>query len=290
MTDPKEGMVPPADFGWVTDLGPLVSVTHASLAGAAIAAPFLAFAAIVSGFLLGGILQALTQFPGDAQTLVFGSIWTIGLAAAGYYLGVRAGRAVALYEGGLAIKEHARVRAWGWDDIAGVSVERKKKALDVPHELEVLRVWLGAMGIAWLIQRLRGQKVHTHTIETTLTIYDRSGGSGVIDPWFRTAAELADRVEDEVELRVTPALRAQFNRGERLDFGAVSISREGGIEIGRQAIPWDGVAEFSVAEEKLTIREREDGAEHTVPLSSLKNARACVDLLRAGVAVSDWRL
>jgi hypothetical protein len=290
MTHPQKAHLAPADFDWVTGMGPIVSVTHASVAAAAIATPFVAFAAIVSGYAVGGILQALTHFPGDAQTLVFGAIWTACLAPAGYYLGIRSGRAIALYEGGLAIKEHARVRAWTWDDIAGVSVDREKKNLEVPDELAVLRVWLAVMGVAWLIQRLRGKEIHTHTVETTLTIFDRAGGSCVIDTWFRSTAELAERVEREVTQRLRPKLRALFDRGDRIDFGAMSMSIAGGIEIGPRAIPWDGVAEFSLAEERLTITQREDGTAYSVPVSRIRNAKVCIDLLRAGVAESDWRL
>ena len=111
----------------------------------------------------------------------------------------------------------------------------------------------------------------------------------MIDTWFRTATELAGLVEHEVTRRVGPTLRTRFDRGDRLDFGAISISSTDGIEIGRRVVPWDGIAEFSLAEEKLTIREREDGSEHTVPVSRLKNARVCVDIIRGGVASTGSR-
>jgi hypothetical protein len=276
----------PRDFAWVTGLGSLKSVSHASVAAAAIAALGLAFAAIAVSFLLGAILQAVTHFPDSAQTIVFGSIWTVALAGVGYYLGMRAGRMVAVYEGGLAMKDHARVRAWSWGDIAAVSIERKRKGLEVPHETQALGMWLAVIGATWLILRLRGKRPSTHTVETTLTIYDTSGGTCVIDIWFRAVDPLADLVEDEVARRVGPTLRAQFEGGDRLDFGALSISRAGGIQIGTRTIPWEAVEQLGIAEEKLAIEERGSAAAHTIAVSHLKNARVCVELLRAGIEAS----
>jgi hypothetical protein len=289
-TGPGEGggIALPPDFAWVTDLGPLKSVSHASVAAAAIAAAGLAFAAIAVSFLLGALLQAVTHFPDSAQTIVFGAIWTVALAAVGYYLGVRAGRTVAVYEGGLAMKEHARIRAWPWDDIAAVSVERKRKGLEVPHETQVLGLWLAVIGATWLVLRLRGKRPSTHTVETRLTIYDTAGGTCVIDTWFRAVDQLADLAEDEVARRVRPTLMARFESDDLLDFGALSISRGAGIQLGNRTIPWAAVQQLGVADEKLAIQGRESSGAHTIALSRLKNARICVELMRAGIEWSSY--
>lgn len=177
----------------MTGLGEVVSVHRARMLLAVVLAPAVAFPILLFGFFAGAILEVALGLPKWSGIIVAGAIWAATLGASGYWLGGRGGRAAAVYADGLAVKDADHLRAWRWEEIESVNLERTTQRTVVPQEAASIYL------VFLVILRLRKSKVDPSTvIEYKYAFRDVLGGSCVLDQWLPNVESIGARVQAEV--------------------------------------------------------------------------------------------
>ena len=170
---------------------------------------------------------------GVAVATVF---WTLGLSLLGYWVGSRVGRAAVLYESGVAVRDRTSVRAWSFDALAAVTVERVLRRTSF---------------------RVYGLNVgETEREEHKYVVTDAAGGRFVLDEWLTRVEGVGTVVEDQVAARMQPRIVAAFQAGSAVPFGVVEISISDGLRLYGRSIPWHVVNGLGLANGQLLSGSR----------------------------------
>ena len=272
-----EGLGVPRDLAWVTHLGRPLSVHHASLLLALVLIGMWAIAIAIGGGLAGVLLQHPLGLSNTGTWVLVAVLWVLAAGTVGFYVGSRAGRTAVLYEGGVALKESDRVRAWSWEDITEISVAWQRAELDTPTDQVGVAIW----AFLTVAARMRGGLPWMGTV----TIFDRYGGRARVDTWFQGNAAFAHRVESEVTPRVEPAIRDRLARGETVTFGTVDVALADGLRVRDRMIAWGETSHLEVRPKALVIAIR-DAKPIMIGLEHLRNANVLLGVLREHVGIS----
>lgn len=246
------------EFEWITHLGrPMVLLRARRWLAFLIIAAWV-IPAILAGAVLSLALTSVLRLENAMAVASMGAVAALVLGMVGYWTGLRAGRAVMLYEGGIALREAHRVRAWRWEDISAVTVA---------HEIQRNTV------IFVVVPVTREREDYRYTI------HDSSGGTADLDGWFPDVVRVGVPLEDEVTKRVFGPLAAAFNAGRDVDFGPVGLHVARGIRVAHRQLAWRDVASVGVENGSLLIATRDGSTPTRVPLSVIRNSRVLLAML-----------
>jgi ribosomal protein S27E len=157
-------------------------------------------------------------------------------------------------------------------------------------------------GIAYIT---RGKEVHTlrwtevATIMTQISVHYpyylsqrytlvRSNGEKLImDEFLEHMENLIELIKNKVYDRLYPPLEKQYDAGQAVTFGPVTIHRDHGLEMGGKTYPWDKKTEVKVDSGKLTVRTRDD-KKHEVHTRDIPNVEMLCKLI--GVKMDSYNL
>jgi len=264
----------PPDFAWISNLGQPLVVARVGRASGLILGPALVASTLIVAFLLAALVGDALNLPDMATFAITLVVVGATMGLVGYWFGARVGGAVVLYESGVAIRDSRRIRAWAWDDILGVKVERKKVEPGVPTEAPVAAFLLGVWA-AMKVFKIRRREV----IEYAITLRDRAGGTGTIDRWFNDAQTIGDVIEREVTGRVGPRLADVYGQNQWVYFGAVAVHRTEGIRAFEKAARWEEVDHLRVERGYLKVLLRNGKELASVPVQLLENIRVLLALM-----------
>jgi hypothetical protein len=146
-----------------------------------------------------------------------------GLAAGwSAYANWRKGAAV--FEHGLAVRDHDGIQAWRWEEVVSLTA-----AVTRHH---IIGISTGTTHIYHLLNR-KNQRL-------------------VLNDTYTKVEELAKIIEDSIfPILYANAVR-QYNTRQRLVFGHVAIS-QAGIQIGKKTFPWTDVKQVSIHQGNLKV-------------------------------------
>ncbi|MDP8903987.1 MAG: hypothetical protein M3N29_01495 [Chloroflexota bacterium] len=250
-----------SDFAWVTHLGRPLRVLRARRWLAVLLVVIWCIPVMIVAVLAGVFLQEPLGLSDVATMVMIGLLAAVALAVVGYWVGGRAGRAVVLYEHGIALRDADRIRAWSWDQIAAVTVART--------------VNRNTVTVAGIPLKTVEREDYRYTIR------DRTGGVGILDGWFPEVVSVGVTLEDEVTRRVSGPLFDVYNSGGEAGFGPVGVSRQGGIRIGQRQLAWSNVAALRVVNGSLVVVPRDGTPSASMELGRIPNSRVLLALLDA---------
>jgi hypothetical protein len=205
---------------------------------------------------------------------VAGVIWAVAFGAIGYRLGTKAFRVAVLYDRGVALQEDRRIRAWDWDDI--VAVERLPEVLqpDIPTDLTTLAITAVSVAVHRVMNRPLRRVVMSYRFR------DATGGSFALDGWLEGVEDIAAAIDREVSRRVTPRVQAALDAGEDVSFGALTVSAQGGIMLGRRALGWDELGAVEIERDQLHLGGLDGKRLGSVSIKHLRNLTVLLQVLR----------
>ena len=116
-----------------------------------------------------------------------------------------------------------------------------------------------------------------------IEVVDRKGNRVVFGNRFQGIPDLADRIAMMAAEHLTPARLADFKAGKSVDFGAVSLSQKGGVQIqGEPALKWADLVSFELTETELGLARRL-GPPLIIPIRRVSMASVCEALLQEGL-------
>jgi hypothetical protein len=210
--------------------------------------------------LLGGggafawMLLTQQRKPDDRTALGFGIGFTV-IAAAAVAWGTlqRARTSAVAYENGFAFSDGGEVRAWGWDEVASVTMKVT-------------------------VYRTHGVPVYTsHAYPLAMANGERLVLTGYLDG----VSDLAARLREATFRVLFPRHAEAYNKGETLDFGPVRVGRDLGVEVRQKVYPWAEIEKAWVADGSLQLKQRGKSFlwSATVPASSIPNLDVLMGIL-----------
>lgn len=114
---------------------------------------------------------------------------------------------------------------------------------------------------------------------TKMTIERDDGAKAVLVSDLQNATELFQTILTKTREHLFPLQWKRFINGEKISFGALSLSRVG-IHVGADTLPWADCTDFSTFDGKLILR-RKDGllAWQKLPVSTISNYHVMVALM-----------
>lgn len=252
----------PAAFHPVTHLGTLEQVFPPRFRNLNIwVSGFVALAGLGGSgyFAVGGILNTVDRYYrfGPAilmKTLVFPLMTALFLLMIGLFAAVRGWQRnrywAALYTGGVAIQTPSRLVTWRWEDFSSVKLALLRKSIfGIPSGIE-----------------------HVYTFTAV------NGETFTIDDRCQAVSDLAEEIQTHTTpLIYTRAARA-YKSGESQSFGAVTLSRVGGLLIDHQSVPWDDLVSVTVERGVVNIKTRSQ-QELRVMVETVKNLDVFISLV-----------
>jgi hypothetical protein len=92
-------------------------------------------------------------------------------------------------------------------------------------------------------------------VQRSYTVKSAQGQKSVLTGELAGIAALGDHIQEEVTRRLLPRSLAEYQAGQTLSFGKLSLDK-GGLTLGSQALPWDQVEETRIDRGVLTIRAK----------------------------------
>lgn len=274
---PAEGSAVPPDFAWVTSLGAaravaLVPTSRRIVWGSLIIVAW-AFAVLLGGTIGGLMIARVLGLADPAGLVIAGAVWAVAFGTLGYWLGGKAFQCAVLYEQGVAVKDGRRIRAWPWDRI--VSVERRPSVSrpEIPTDVTSLAVTLVVIAVQKAADRPLPR------VDTTYRFRDAVGRSFTLDRWLSDADSIAEEVDAQVSRRLSPSLRAELDAGGAVAFGAITISRAGGISLQKRTVAWADLHHVEVDRDALRLYGHDGGRLGSVSINDLRNLSILLELI-----------
>jgi hypothetical protein len=216
-------------------------------------APLLVVAGLALEIVLIGVLHVHQH-----ELLILGIVMVLS----GVMLVVRAfrnrGLRVLVFPEGLVRLHRGRAQAFCWED---VNLVWQKKS-DASHSIG--RAWQGAL---------------------TLTVQALDGRRMSFDDSLPRLAELAQIVRGETLPFLWPRTRAAFDAGHVLDFGKLSISRQG-LSQGKETFPWSDLQKVKVNGADLLIYKKGKRMHSkSTPISDIPNSHVLLALIEQTIPV-----
>lgn len=215
----------------------------------------LALAAAIGIFLAGFIGGLIITLAALGVILIILAVALLVQAAGSF------GKRATVHQFGLTLKRGSQMDAIPWDDIAqylAYPLQTRTTAATRRYTANATPV------MRYAIVRRSGQRIN-------LLGYQR-------------LKDLADAIERETGARLYPQLVAAYRSGQRIPFGAFSIS-QAGVAQGQMTIPWNMLTGERILNGILLIDGQGRPGALRAPLSQAPNTRvtlALIDAIRAG--------
>ena len=272
----------PADFGWITELGPAQLVTVVPELRRRVWVTLLAFGwAIVIGIggLLGGVvLGSALRLPDPLSVVLAGVLWAISAGVVGFWLGSRAFRAAVVFEDGVAVRDAARVRCWRWDEVAEVIRSPSVERPEIPTDALQGAIVGILVGLHFLARKPLVRVVANYRFR------DVYGGTFAIDRWLDDPWRIAARIDAEVTRLQLPVMERAYASGETLRFGLLSMSMGEGVQMGNgRRVAWPDVAALQLDKDTLRLRSADGRDLGSCPIDRVANLNILLALVRHAV-------
>lgn len=167
-------------------------------------------------------------------------------------------KGVVIYERGFAIRDRKGVRTWVWEDVSSFMATVTRHYTN--------GIYTGTTHVYTLISR-RNERV-------------------VLSDIFKGVEQLAQSIEQSIFPILYDRAAAQYNGGQTIIFGPVSISKAG-IQIGRKNYPWPEVREVSIHQGILKVTKKDGGwfSGASAMASSIPNLRVLLSIIHQVVGV-----
>jgi hypothetical protein len=199
---------------------------------------FLLLGASVLVFLYG-VYGAYQAYHLHGPALIDDKLATPAIAALVLFLlGLLAGwsayanwhKAVVVYERGFACYSRKELQAWNWDEITSLTAA---------------------------VTRHYTNGIYTGTTHI-YTLLNKRNERLVISDTYKNVEKLAQAIEQAIFPRLYDQAAAQYNTGQTLAFGPVTISKDG-IQIGKKTYPWTEVKAVSIHQGILKVSQKDGG-------------------------------
>lgn len=231
----------PTVFSRVFGLGAVQQVhpvRKSNRAGNVIAAGI--FLIVAVGVFIAGLWYTYEQWQHFGPAVLFRSILPFLIVAAVCGLIVLAvawaaysnwNKAVVIYQNGLAYADRKGVKSWRWDEFASMTSAVTKHYTN--------GIYTGTTHVYTLVKN-DGDKI---VLSDSLT--------------------KVEEVSKVIRTNIFPLLYQKhaeaYNAGQRVTFGPVSISKSGGIQIGKKDYPWDQVEQVSIHQGAVRVAKKGGG-------------------------------
>ena len=119
-----------------------------------------------------------------------------------------------------------------------------------------------------------------------IELTDRQGNSLVFGNRFQNADSLAQRVLELSGDQLRAGHLAAFQAGKTVDFGALSLSPQGGVTIaGQHTVPWSEIVSYELTDSELAFVLRR-GQAIVLPLRRVSLPNVCATLIASGLGLA----
>jgi hypothetical protein len=136
-------------------------------------------------------------------------------------------KGVAVYEGGIAIRDRNGIQSWRWEEIVSLTA-----AVTRHHFIGI-------------------ETGTTHVYK----LYNRQNQRFLFRDIYTNVEELAKAIQDGIFPSVYERAARQYAAGQKIIFGRVAISQSG-IQIGKKTFPWSEVQQVSIQRGILKVAKR----------------------------------
>lgn len=167
-------------------------------------------------------------------------------------------KGAALYERGFALRDRKGLQTWRWEDILTMTTA---------------------------VTRHYTNGIYTGTTHF-YTLVDRKGLKLVLGDIYFKVEELAKAIQEAIYPLLYEQAAQQFNAGQTLSFGPVSVSRAG-FQVGKKAYPWSEVCQVSIHQGTLKISRNGGGWFNgsSLPASIIPNLNVLLNLIHQTVGL-----
>ncbi len=168
-----------------------------------------------------------------------------------------------LYQDGLAFHKGGKeIHIWRWPEVAAILTN-----------------------IQFVLPRHYGSGYTTYEY----TLLKGSGEKLILDDGlgFVEIEKLIEPIKDAVYARLYPPLAQQYEAGQAVTFGPVTVHRANGLEMGGKTYAWTDIIEVKVDQGRLTVTLRDDH-KHEVRTSGIPNVELLCRLI--GVELKQTQL
>jgi len=234
----KKAQTLPKQFGNISGMGAVVEVFHPKTA-AAIRIILAVLFLLGGGGALAYALFILWQRWGryyPPMILEAMAPWLIGaLAAFGltvlllWSLYARRKQAAVVYANGFACSDRKGVQSWRWDQVKDVTAN-------------VVRHYTNG--------------IYTGTSHT-YTLSRNNGEKLVIKDTIKNVEGFYTHLQNHTLQHRYQRCADAYNRGEMVQFGPVTISKQGGIQVGKKAYAWDDIEQVAINKGVLSVKKKD---------------------------------
>jgi hypothetical protein len=184
-------------------------------------------------------------------TLIAFVMFALGLLAAwSAYANWHKG--VAVFDRGFAHRDRKGIRTWTWEDVTSFRAA---------------------------VTRHYTNGIYTGTTHV-YTLLNRQSEKLVLSDSLTTVEELAGTIEQVIFPRLYAQAAAQYNSGQALVFGPVTVKKSG-IEIGKKVYPWPEVGQVSIQKGFLRVSKKGGGwfSGASAAASAIPNLRVLLSII-----------
>ena len=167
-------------------------------------------------------------------------------------------KGVAVYEGGIAVRDRNGIRTWHWEEIVSLTAAVTR------------RHFIG---------------IDTGT-RHVYKLYTRQNQRFVLRDIYTNVEELAKAIQDGIFPSLYEQSARQYNRGQKLILGPVAISKSG-IQIGKRTFPWSEIEQVSIQRGILKVAKRDGGwfGRASASASAIPNLNVLLNIINQVVGI-----
>lgn len=140
-------------------------------------------------------------------------------------------KAIVLYENGIAYNDRKGLRAWRWDEIASITSTITKHYTN--------GIYTGTTHNYTLIHN-QGEKIN-------------------FNDGFGKVEDLANAIREQIFPLLYKKAADAYNSGQTVVFGQLSISRDGGLQMGKKTYPWAEIKQVSIEQGYIKVAQKGGG-------------------------------
>jgi hypothetical protein len=237
----------------------------------------------------GGVLRSFRP-PGAYRSLLWGLAFAAWLLAAVL-------SAIGVWRWGLAVLHYGPVVVWPWSApwflaaagavllSLGLTVNAFNASRRAVHELRtglLIEQRKDRTHVPWsAVSAVYTSAIHYRipvlsTPRVTIELLSQSGRKVRLPAVLAGAEQLVGSIKARTYPRLLEENREAFNAGQPLEFGPLSLSREG-LRYGRRTLAWSEVASVTLERGRLEVRPRR-GRRWRIPVRRIPNAEVCLQL------------
>ena len=216
---------------------------------------------------LYGVYKAYLAYQKHGPALLGdGLTWPVIIAVILFLLGLVAcwsasvnwKKGVALFDGGVAVRDRQGIQSWRWEDIASLTAA---------------------------VTRHYSSGIYTGTSHV-YTLFNQGNKRIVLSDIYVKVEELARAIEECIYPLLYSHAVDQYNAGKILVFGPVAASKAG-IQIGKKTYPWTEVKEVSVHQGTVKVSRKDGGwfSGASAAAASIPNLRVLLTIINQVVGL-----